>query len=219
MPLLINHPNTISIQLSEFSNQIIIIEYTTPSNTCKNEDCIKFLIILICNNYKSFIYYVLVILQYIYNLTYTQTHLCSSRLLSLSLSVSLFFCKKQKKIYTYMAAEVSCMVRSLINGGDAKESPTAPITRDFLAGYCTLDSQELDLDLQVPSGWEKRLDLKVYIYIIISFCFSSINIYFRKSTYSGFNLTLNYVCVICSQEKYIYRDAILTTILAHRKRI
>lgn len=118
-----------------------------------------------------------------------------------------------------MAAEVSCMVRSLINGGDAKESPTAPITRDFLAGYCTLDSQELDLDLQVPSGWEKRLDLKVYIYIIISFCFSSINIYFRKSTYSGFNLTLNYVCVICSQEKYIYRDAILTTILAHRKRI
>ncbi|EYU27560.1 hypothetical protein ABFS82_13G146500 [Erythranthe guttata] len=63
-----------------------------------------------------------------------------------------------------MAADVSCLVR-LMNGGDAKESSspgksTAPMTRDLLAGYCTLDSKELDLDLQVPSGWEKRLDLK-----------------------------------------------------------
>ncbi|XP_047946241.1 uncharacterized protein LOC125192663 [Salvia hispanica] len=60
-----------------------------------------------------------------------------------------------------MAADVSSLVR-LINGGDAADSPkpTAPITRDLLAGCTTLDSKELDLDLQVPSGWEKRLDLK-----------------------------------------------------------
>ncbi|CAA0818524.1 Unknown protein [Striga hermonthica] len=58
-----------------------------------------------------------------------------------------------------------------MNGGDLNESAapvksTAPITRDLLGGCCTLDSKELDLDLQVPCGWEKRLDLKsgkVYI--------------------------------------------------------
>ncbi|KAL1559887.1 hypothetical protein AAHA92_10180 [Salvia divinorum] len=60
-----------------------------------------------------------------------------------------------------MAADVSSLFR-LINGGDAADSPkpTAPITRDLLAGCTTLDSKELDLDLQVPCGWEKRLDLK-----------------------------------------------------------
>ncbi|KZV14520.1 hypothetical protein F511_42838 [Dorcoceras hygrometricum] len=63
-----------------------------------------------------------------------------------------------------MAAEVSSLLR-LMNGGNTKESgpagkSTAPITRDFLGGCCTLESKELDLDLQVPCGWEKRLDLK-----------------------------------------------------------
>ncbi|XP_073157886.1 uncharacterized protein [Henckelia pumila] len=63
-----------------------------------------------------------------------------------------------------MAADVSSLVR-VINGGDSKESTsagksTAPITRDLLGGCCTPDSKELDLDLQVPCGWEKRLDLK-----------------------------------------------------------
>ncbi|XP_051126351.1 uncharacterized protein LOC127248163 [Andrographis paniculata] len=60
-----------------------------------------------------------------------------------------------------MAADVSSLIR-LMNGGDAKESakPTAPITRDLLGGSCGHDAQELDLDLQVPCGWEKRLDLK-----------------------------------------------------------
>ncbi|KAK6149530.1 hypothetical protein DH2020_017055 [Rehmannia glutinosa] len=60
-----------------------------------------------------------------------------------------------------MAADVSSLVR-LMNGGDKNESgkSTAPITMDLLAGCCTLDSKELDLDLQVPCGWEKRLDLK-----------------------------------------------------------
>ncbi|KAK6154537.1 hypothetical protein DH2020_008785 [Rehmannia glutinosa] len=61
-----------------------------------------------------------------------------------------------------MAADVSSLVR-VMNGGDVNESgkSTAPITRDLLGGCCTLDSKELDLDLQVPCGWEKRLDLKL----------------------------------------------------------
>ncbi|EPS72364.1 hypothetical protein M569_02394, partial [Genlisea aurea] len=60
-----------------------------------------------------------------------------------------------------MAADVSYLVR-LMNGVDTNDSgkSTAPITRDLLGGCCTLDSKELDLDLQVPCGWEKRLDLK-----------------------------------------------------------
>ncbi|KAL3851031.1 hypothetical protein ACJIZ3_012913 [Penstemon smallii] len=61
-----------------------------------------------------------------------------------------------------MAADVSSLIR-VMNGGDSNESAgksTAPITRDLLGGSCTLDSKELDLDLEVPCGWEKRLDLK-----------------------------------------------------------
>ncbi|KAL8461916.1 hypothetical protein ACS0TY_032309 [Phlomoides rotata] len=78
---------------------------------------------------------------------------------------SLPFILQHKKIGKFylveMAADVSSLVR-LINGGDSNESgkSTAPITRDLLAGCSTLDSKELDLDLQVPCGWEKRLDLK-----------------------------------------------------------
>ncbi|KAL6553317.1 hypothetical protein OROGR_007159 [Orobanche gracilis] len=64
-----------------------------------------------------------------------------------------------------MAADVSSLLR-VMNGGDtnhesaASGKSTAPITRDLLGGCCTLDSKELDLDLEVPCGWEKRLDLK-----------------------------------------------------------
>ncbi|KAK4344465.1 hypothetical protein RND71_034641 [Anisodus tanguticus] len=66
-----------------------------------------------------------------------------------------------------MAAEVSTLVRIMNGSGrsDMNESSSSSkstdlITRDLLGGCCTLDSKELDLDLQVPSGWEKRLDLK-----------------------------------------------------------
>ncbi|KAK7271316.1 hypothetical protein RJT34_27105 [Clitoria ternatea] len=76
-----------------------------------------------------------------------------------------------------MAAEVSSLIR--VMGGGYKEEQhrtmgnesshgeksTALITRDLLGGSSN-ESQELDLDLQVPNGWEKRLDLqsgKVYI--------------------------------------------------------
>ncbi|PSR95507.1 Ribosomal RNA processing protein [Actinidia chinensis var. chinensis] len=45
-------------------------------------------------------------------------------------------------------------------GGDGGGKSTVLITRDLLGGCYTLDSKELDLDLQVPIGWEKRLDLK-----------------------------------------------------------
>lgn len=75
-----------------------------------------------------------------------------------------------------MAAEVSSLIR--VMGGGYKEEhnrtvgneshgekSTALITRDLLGGS-SIESQELDLDLQVPNGWEKRLDLqsgKVYL--------------------------------------------------------
>ncbi|CAK8534716.1 unnamed protein product [Lathyrus sativus] len=76
-----------------------------------------------------------------------------------------------------MAAEVSSLIRVLGGGGykeeqhrtvgneSHSEKSTALITRDLLGGSGN-ESQELDLDLQVPTGWEKRLDLqsgKVYI--------------------------------------------------------
>lgn len=67
-----------------------------------------------------------------------------------------------------MAADVSYLVRAM-NGykeeqqqqGSGKSKSTALITRDLLGGCSTIDSKELDLDLQVPCGYEKRLDLKV----------------------------------------------------------
>ncbi|XP_015080897.1 uncharacterized protein LOC107024428 [Solanum pennellii] len=58
-----------------------------------------------------------------------------------------------------MAAEVSFVVRIMNGSSDSSSSP-ALITKDLLGGCRSLDSKELDLDLQVPSGWEKRLDLK-----------------------------------------------------------
>ncbi|KAL1349699.1 hypothetical protein HN51_026206 [Arachis hypogaea] len=68
-----------------------------------------------------------------------------------------------------MAAEVSSLVRVMGEQhrtvGNEAEKSTALITRDLLGGS-SVESQELDLDLQVPTGWEKRLDLqsgKVYI--------------------------------------------------------
>ncbi|KAG9143913.1 hypothetical protein Leryth_016110 [Lithospermum erythrorhizon] len=62
-----------------------------------------------------------------------------------------------------MATEVSSIVRP-INGSDSSsvgQSTAKLVTRDLLGG-----SKELDLDLQVPSGWEKLLDInsgKVYL--------------------------------------------------------
>ena len=66
-----------------------------------------------------------------------------------------------------MAAQVSSLIRVLAGYEDqdnrtALEESTPLTTRDLLGQSSNLaDSQELDLDLQVPSGWEKRLDLKV----------------------------------------------------------
>ena len=75
-----------------------------------------------------------------------------------------------------MAAQVSTLIRVLAGGGGGGgyndednrtplgngQEPTPLVTRDLLGQSSNLAaSQELDLDLQVPSGWEKRLDLKV----------------------------------------------------------
>ncbi|KAG8365253.1 hypothetical protein BUALT_Bualt18G0085000 [Buddleja alternifolia] len=59
-----------------------------------------------------------------------------------------------------MAADVSSLIR-VMNGGDANESAssgksTAPITRDLLGGCYTLDSKELDLDLQSGKVYLQR---------------------------------------------------------------
>ncbi|KAK7257070.1 hypothetical protein RIF29_30773 [Crotalaria pallida] len=76
-----------------------------------------------------------------------------------------------------MAAEVSSLVRVMgsrdnqqqhrtVGNESNSEKSTALITRDLLGGSSSIEAQELDLDLQVPIGWEKRLDLKsgkVYI--------------------------------------------------------
>ncbi|XP_059442951.1 protein CURLY FLAG LEAF 1 [Corylus avellana] len=75
-----------------------------------------------------------------------------------------------------MAADVSALVRVLngyskedqhraVGNDSSCEKSTALITRDLLGGSSSstsklVESQELDLDLQVPNGWEKRLDLK-----------------------------------------------------------
>ncbi|KAJ9164473.1 hypothetical protein P3X46_024047 [Hevea brasiliensis] len=78
-----------------------------------------------------------------------------------------------------MAADVSSLLRVLTGYKDDRTVPnelvagksTALITRDLLGGgggaaavygdaSSKDESQELDLDLQVPTGWEKRLDLK-----------------------------------------------------------
>lgn len=80
-----------------------------------------------------------------------------------------------------MAADVSSLVRVLngynkedqhrtVGNDSNSEKSTALITRDLLGdgsnsfssstSKLVVDSQELDLDLQVPNGWEKRLDLK-----------------------------------------------------------
>lgn len=77
-----------------------------------------------------------------------------------------------------MAADVSSSVRVLNRYKDdraaANESPAALITRDLLGGgggsevvmnnNSNNECQELDLDMQVPNGWEKRLDLKVLLF-------------------------------------------------------
>ncbi|KAF5459671.1 hypothetical protein F2P56_019598 [Juglans regia] len=80
-----------------------------------------------------------------------------------------------------MAAEVSALVcvlngynredlHRLVGKDSSDEESTALITCDLLGGSSSSstttsssmlpESQELDLDLQVPNGWEKHLDLK-----------------------------------------------------------
>ncbi|KAK4744405.1 hypothetical protein SAY87_010717 [Trapa incisa] len=67
-----------------------------------------------------------------------------------------------------MVADVSTLTRYIgAAHHSVVEKSTAMITRDLLGGGADrIEAEELDLDLQVPLGWEKRLDLKsgkVYI--------------------------------------------------------
>lgn len=93
-----------------------------------------------------------------------------------SLFLSVLTKKKKKKKLFVMAADVSSLVRVLNRykgdrtaGNDSKTTMSSLITQDLLGGgggsasdhSINNEFQELDLDLQVPSGWEKRLDLKV----------------------------------------------------------
>lgn len=92
-----------------------------------------------------------------------------------------------------MAAEVSSLIRVLGGGGNGYkdeqhrtvgnephgEKSTALITRDLLGGSGN-ESQELDLDLQVPTGWEKRLDLQV--------CYKKIHSFFNFLTFMFFHI-------------------------------
>ncbi|XP_027356822.1 uncharacterized protein LOC113866133 [Abrus precatorius] len=57
-------------------------------------------------------------------------------------------------------------VSSIFGDESKSEKAKGLVTRDLLGGSSSMETQELDLDLHVPSGWEKRLDLKsgkVYI--------------------------------------------------------
>ncbi|KAJ1398803.1 hypothetical protein SESBI_30790 [Sesbania bispinosa] len=66
-----------------------------------------------------------------------------------------------------MAAEVSSLVGILggseqhrtVGNESNNDKSTSLVTRDLLGGS-SIETQELDLDLHVPTGWEKRLDLK-----------------------------------------------------------
>ncbi|KAJ4975356.1 hypothetical protein NE237_000462 [Protea cynaroides] len=66
-----------------------------------------------------------------------------------------------------MAADVSSLVQ-ILNGYKEEElkndgsggRSSSLITRDLLGGSSGFTSTELDLDLQVPNGWEKRLDMQ-----------------------------------------------------------
>ncbi|CAJ1978430.1 unnamed protein product [Sphenostylis stenocarpa] len=45
-------------------------------------------------------------------------------------------------------------------GSKSDEKQTTLVTRDFLGGLSSIETQELDLDSYVPFGWERHLDLK-----------------------------------------------------------
>ncbi|PHU04109.1 hypothetical protein BC332_24931 [Capsicum chinense] len=90
-----------------------------------------------------------------------------------------------------MVAEVSTLIR-LMNGSDgsneSSSKSTALITQDLLGGC--LDSKELDLDLQVPNGWEKRLDLKTGKVYLERINYSTSTLEHKKQTATKLPLNL-----------------------------
>lgn len=129
----------------------------------------------------------------------------SKGLNSLSLKTLIFSpAKKKKKNFCGMAADVSTLVRDLngykddrMVGNDSSVGKSmALITRDLLGGGggspTRNESKELDLDLHVPNGWEKCLDLKVHIFVFcffICFCFNT-HIWFSQVSYLCFSNSL-----------------------------
>lgn len=70
-----------------------------------------------------------------------------------------------------MAADVTSLIRIMTEyKKDVDHDNSDLITRDFLGGCAAavIGSKELDLDLKVPSGWERRLDLLVISSLLCS---------------------------------------------------
>lgn len=60
-----------------------------------------------------------------------------------------------------MALDVSLLAR-MLKGYEEGEQKRELVTRDLLGGGgAVLGSAEVDLELRVPAGWERRLDLLV----------------------------------------------------------
>ena len=92
-----------------------------------------------------------------------------------------------------MAADIGHLFR-VMNGykDDGISKSTALVTRDLLGGgsnSASFDSQELELDLQVPSGFEKRLDLKVPFFPFFYFYLLSFHMY----------VYLFFMCLLCAR--------------------
>ena len=106
-----------------------------------------------------------------------------------------------------MAAEVGSLLRILNARKEEKlrNEATVLITRDLLGSCSKAASADLDLDLQVPTGWEKRLDLKVYFPDYFSqICFSLLFL-FRQFEFVLWWMEL-FVCLfVCSQGKCMCR--------------
>ncbi|KAF3522390.1 hypothetical protein F2Q69_00049978 [Brassica cretica] len=98
-----------------------------------------------------------------------------------------------------MAADVSSLVRlvsgnkddrTMVKESSGEKTTAALMTRDLLGsgreggGGGGDRSLELDLDLQVPTGWEKRLDLMVHFYCYLG------KVYLQRRSTSQTNQTV-----------------------------
>lgn len=59
-----------------------------------------------------------------------------------------------------MAADISSLAR-MLRGCEEGKGKRELVTRDLLGEGAVHGSTEVDLELRVPAGWERRLDLEV----------------------------------------------------------